>query len=126
MIATTRDLATFLWVLYAWWGGLQAALSEEGPGATKATLAESLQGAFRGLSDRYMPPRQWDPRYVRTSLTYGMVVRLCQPVPNSGGIWTVVTPSLSVSTLKLGNLSSVSSNPRAEIDSSIRGSSAKS
>ena len=54
-----------------------------------------------------MPREEFEVRYHRHGKFAGRAVKLIRSVPNSGGIWTCVTPSYTPTTIKIGARSAV-------------------
>ena len=69
---------------------------------------DSVRGKFEEFVSM---PSEGEVRYHRHGRYAGRAVRLVQAVPNSGGIWTCVLPSFTLTTIKLGARSAVTTRP---------------
>ena len=83
------------------------------PGSQGPLQANSSQANPTQRPNVTMPqgPQQWEQRYYRQTRTRGIEVALLAKT-RARGVWTVLTPSLDVSTMNITAKTAVSSTPK--------------
>ena len=106
--AFLKDIVVGLWLAWAWWNGVLEAFSEKSTGDYFYEGVDSVRGKFEEFVSM---PSEGEIHYHRHGKDGGRAVRLVQAVPNSGGIWTCVLPSFTLTTVKLRACSAVTTRP---------------
>ena len=110
--ALFREILVCCWLSWAWWRGGLEIFADSTTDEDLRDYADNLRGRFEEF---VAMPQPFAIRYHRHGKFAGRAVRLIESVSGSGGIWTCVTPSFTVTTIKLGARSSVSTRPMSGV-----------